>query len=79
MNESCANCRFSAPSEERLTGSVECRRRPPTGGGRRLIAEWPIVGADSWCGEYEQRPAKAAAAKKAARPTAGETETREQG
>ena len=78
MSDSCSSCRFSAPADDRLPASLECRRNPPVGGGRRHMAEWPLTSADAWCGEFESRPATRAPAKK--RPAVGDVETRsEQG
>jgi len=79
MSESCSTCKFSAPSENRLADSLECRRNPPTGGGRRHLAEWPLTSADAWCGEFEVRPATASKPARKPRPATGEQEIREQG
>lgn len=74
-SESCGTCRFGAPTEGRLEGSLECRRNPPTGGGRRQMAEWPLTAADAWCGEYEAT-VSTPKPPRAKRPAVGETETR---
>lgn len=79
MSESCESCRFSTSADDRLPTSLECRRHPPTGGGRRHMAEWPLTSTDAWCGEYEARPAAASKPARKARPSAGDVETREQG
>lgn len=78
MTDSCSSCRFGAPANDRLPSSLECRRHPPVGGGRRHMAEWPLTPTDAWCGEFETRPTTKPVAKK--RPAAGDVETRsEQG
>lgn len=79
MSESCADCRFSTPAQGRLPDTLECRRRPPTGGARRILAEWPLTSLDAWCGEYEQRPVAVTKTPRAKRPAVNEPETREQG
>lgn len=78
MPESCDSCRFSAPNEGGLEGTLECRRRPPIGSARREVAQWPKVYPSGWCGEYEAKPAAPKPAR-AKRPAVGEAEQREQG
>ena len=57
MSESCASCRFFAPSAARGV----CRRRPPVWTGPddthdEGMFAFPSVHPTSWCGEYEHRP-----------------------
>ena len=75
MADSCESCRFCAAGDGRFPSALECRRHPPVNGGRRPVAEWPHVYPDSWCGEFEARPATPRAAAKK-RPAAGSVETR---
>lgn len=53
--KTCAECRF-------YNGLVsECRRWPPIGktvvavGNTYRLREWPQVGSDDWCGEYQDK------------------------
>lgn len=61
--DTCASCQyFSAPTKE-------CRRRSPAHADRSYVnphqpengrvaeytTEWPTVGSDDWCGDYEAR------------------------
>jgi len=78
VTDSCSSCRFSAPADDRLPASLECRRNPPVGGGRRHMAEWPLTSTDAWCGEFEAKVTASKPGRKP-RPTAGDVETREQG
>ncbi len=80
MAESCETCRYSAATDDKVPGALECRRRPPANAGRRVVGDWPKVYPVSWCGEYEARPAEASKPARKPRPTAGDVETRsEQG
>jgi hypothetical protein len=52
--EICKNCRFS---DFKRGEEIKCRRNPPVfvydvATGCTAVA-WPIVDADSWCGEYK--------------------------
>jgi hypothetical protein len=64
VDRSCGGCRFSGPidyeSVRDLRGKVLCRRRAPwasgpgdTGTNWSSGADWPVVGHDDWCGEFE--------------------------
>lgn len=61
--DTCASCRFhNAPTKE-------CRRRAPVHADRSYVnqnqpeagriaeylSEWPTVGPDDWCGEFQAR------------------------
>lgn len=72
MTDTCASCKFSAESSSPHWPELECRRRPPTIGGRPA-AEWPNVGIDGWCGEFE---AKVSAPKRRPAAGTGDVETR---
>lgn len=83
MADSCATCRFSAPSKN--AGKLDCRRRPPVDIARHNAAEFPAVFSHSWCGEFEAKPTSTQRKKRPAagetekRPASGERESREQG
>ena len=79
MAESCETCRYSAETDDKVPGALECRRRPPANAGRRVVGDWPKVYPVSWCGEYEVKVPASKPGRKP-RPTAGDVETRsEQG
>lgn len=62
MARQCADCRFFNNGEEGMLG--ECRRHAPgahlvqcgaTPGGIDMIAIWPLIDPEDWCGEYEEK------------------------
>lgn len=78
--ESCGTCRFSAPSRNTDPAALECHRRPPAAVNRREPGVWPNVYSDTWCGEFESRPAAVTKAPARRKPAVGEVEVRgEQG
>lgn len=56
MNEEigCSICRFSSlhPDNDSM---MLCRRQCPAETASNGVAKWPIVKADDWCGDFEER------------------------
>jgi hypothetical protein len=59
--QSCATCRFSRKPDDLPDLSRHCRRHPP-----KIMrdpddfAEFPLVYADDWCGEFQHKSEKEA-------------------
>lgn len=53
-NANCANCHFSTGHVEGHPDAFNCRRRAPIIDHTKPLgpAQWPLVKADDWCGEY---------------------------
>ncbi len=57
MKRACATCRYWEKEGENDPGYGECRRYPPRNEGAMRepglpVAEFPVVCAADWCGEY---------------------------
>lgn len=61
MTEHCADCRFA---KDGYHHRYQCHRFPPTvrtnGSGTGPITDWPTVGGQQWCGEFQLSPKIAA-------------------
>lgn len=65
MAESCADCWFSKRMIQLGTDGIYCRLEPPRNAilppmppemKPMLVALWPQVDTDAWCGRYERDP-----------------------
>ena len=54
MKKRCIDCEYF---EERMN---ECRRNPPVvdTDAASMLADFPVVNHNSWCGEYKEREIK---------------------
>jgi len=57
QTETCSNCRFSrlAALPPNVPDGLECHRKPPTIHGKYVMAYWPNVAPDAWCGEWQAK------------------------
>jgi hypothetical protein len=52
--QSCTTCRFSHKTEDMPDKARHCRRNPPRANDDPDdYAEFPLVYADDWCGEFQ--------------------------
>jgi hypothetical protein len=59
--QSCTTCRFSHKPKDMPDLARHCRRHPPEANDDPDdFAEFPMVHADDWCGEFQYSSEKAA-------------------